>query len=136
MIEPINVDEDEEEITDEVYELKRKEKGKIVEESKSTPSPTPIRSIRIHDTLVSSDTKKPQELTAISTPSSLNSSSTKLSNTNRRYGYLLGHLKAMFMERKSFNTLADHLQDVMVKSLPVMVDKHIKEQVTQQVPEQ
>ncbi|GKF24575.1 hypothetical protein Tco_0076897, partial [Tanacetum coccineum] len=57
---PVNVNEDKEEIIDEVYELKRKEKGKIVEESKSTPSPTPIRSIRIHDTLVSSDTKKPQ----------------------------------------------------------------------------
>ncbi|GJV26504.1 hypothetical protein Tco_1379199 [Tanacetum coccineum] len=53
-----------------------------------------------------------------------------------RYGYLFGHLKARFMERKSFNTLADHLQDVMVESLPLMVDKHIKEQVTQQVLEQ
>ncbi|GJV87118.1 hypothetical protein Tco_1531056 [Tanacetum coccineum] len=157
---PVNVDEDEEEITNEVYELKRREKRKIVEESKSTPSPTPIRSPRIHDTLVSSDTEKLHELTAISTPSSLSSSSTKLSNTNRllslfkaklgrfkhyksffqelqgRYGYLLGYLKARFMERKSFNTLADHLQDVMVESLPIMVDKHIKEQVTQQVPEQ
>ncbi|GJY70619.1 hypothetical protein Tco_0474322 [Tanacetum coccineum] len=40
------------------------------------------------------------------------------------------------MEKKSFNTLADHLQDVMVESLPIMVDTHIKEQVTQQVPEQ
>ncbi|GKF11316.1 hypothetical protein Tco_0049242, partial [Tanacetum coccineum] len=59
---PVNVNEEEEEITDEVYELKRREKGKIVEESKSTPFPTPIRSPRIHTDLVSSDTEKLQEL--------------------------------------------------------------------------
>ncbi|GJY19579.1 hypothetical protein Tco_0391070 [Tanacetum coccineum] len=40
----------------------RMEKGKIVEESRSTPFPTPIRSPRIHSDLVSSDTKKLQEL--------------------------------------------------------------------------
>ncbi|GKG56283.1 hypothetical protein Tco_0577358, partial [Tanacetum coccineum] len=34
---PVNVNEEEEEITNEVYELKRMEKGKIVEESRSTP---------------------------------------------------------------------------------------------------
>ncbi|GJS85527.1 hypothetical protein Tco_0752068 [Tanacetum coccineum] len=32
--------------------------------------------------------------------------------------------------------LADHLQEVMVESLPTMVDTHIKEQVKKQVPEQ
>ncbi|GJX26315.1 hypothetical protein Tco_0232611 [Tanacetum coccineum] len=53
----VNVNE-EEEITDEVYELKRREKGKIVEESRSTSSPTPIRSPRIHTDLVSSNTEK------------------------------------------------------------------------------
>ncbi|GJX16970.1 retrovirus-related pol polyprotein from transposon TNT 1-94 [Tanacetum coccineum] len=85
---PVNVNEEEEEIT-EVYELKRMEKGKIVEESRSIPFPTPIRSPRIHTNLVSSDTRKLQELT-----------------------------------------------EVMVESLPTMVDKHIKEQVKTQVPEQ
>ncbi|GKF94152.1 hypothetical protein Tco_0283852, partial [Tanacetum coccineum] len=44
----VNVNEEEEEITDKVYELKRMEKRKIVEESRSIPSPTPIRSPRIH----------------------------------------------------------------------------------------
>ncbi|GKE59342.1 hypothetical protein Tco_1498527, partial [Tanacetum coccineum] len=96
---PVNVNEEEEEITDEVYELKRREKGKIVEESRSILFPTPIRSPRIHTDLISSDTKKLQELT-------------------------------------SFDTLADHLQEVMVESLPTMVDTHIKEQVKKQVPEQ
>ncbi|GJW88873.1 hypothetical protein Tco_0164213 [Tanacetum coccineum] len=159
---PVNVNEEEEEITDEVYELKRREKGKIVEESRSTPFPTPIRSPRIHTDLVSSDTEKLQELTETVTkitPSS-RSSSTKLSHTNRllslfkakpahfkryknffqelqgRYTYLFEHLKARFLSRKSFDTLADHLQEVMVESLPTMVDTHIKEQVKKQVPEQ
>ncbi|GJQ92714.1 hypothetical protein Tco_0003853 [Tanacetum coccineum] len=36
----------------------------------------------------------------------------------------------------SFDTLADHLQEVMVESLPTMVDTHIKEQVKKQIPEQ
>ncbi|GJT49179.1 hypothetical protein Tco_0975336, partial [Tanacetum coccineum] len=40
------------------------------------------------------------------------------------------------MLMKSFDTLADHLQEVMVESLPTMVDKHIKEQVEKQVPAQ
>ncbi|GJT48696.1 hypothetical protein Tco_0974853 [Tanacetum coccineum] len=159
---PVNVNEEEEEITDEVYELKRREKGKIVEESRNTPFPTPIRSPRIHTDLVSSDTKKLKELTVTDTTPTPSSSSlnTKLSTTNRllslfkakparfkrynsffqelqgRYGYLFEYLRAKFLSRKSFDTLADHLQEVMVKSLPTMVHKHIKEQVEKQVHEQ
>ncbi|GJY79648.1 hypothetical protein Tco_0485449, partial [Tanacetum coccineum] len=53
-----------------------------------------------------------------------------------RYGYLFEHLKAKFLLRKSFDTLTDHLQEVMVESLPTMVDKHTKEQVEKQVPKQ
>ncbi|GJV03054.1 hypothetical protein Tco_1336623 [Tanacetum coccineum] len=53
-----------------------------------------------------------------------------------RYGYLFAHLRARFMPRKSFDTLADNLHDVMVETLPTIVDKHIKEQVIKQVPEQ
>ncbi|GJS16934.1 hypothetical protein Tco_0411406 [Tanacetum coccineum] len=113
---PVNVNEEEDEITDEVYELKRREKRKIVEESRNTQFPTPIRSPRTHTNLVSSDTEKLQELTG-------------------RYTYLFGHLKERFLLRKSFDTLADHLQEVMAESLPTMVDTHIKEQVKKQVPE-
>ncbi|GJT86127.1 hypothetical protein Tco_1067844 [Tanacetum coccineum] len=113
----VNVNEEEEEITDEMYELKRRKKGKIVKESRNTPFPTPIRSPRIHTDLVSLDTEKLQELKG-------------------RYGYLFEHLRAKFLSRNSFDTLADHLQEVMVESLPTMVDKHIKEQVEKQVPEQ
>ncbi|GKC58882.1 hypothetical protein Tco_1086480 [Tanacetum coccineum] len=59
---PVNVNEEEDEIIDEVYELKRMEKRKIVEESRSTPLPTPIRSPRTHTNLISLDTEKLQEL--------------------------------------------------------------------------
>ncbi|GJR16234.1 retrovirus-related pol polyprotein from transposon TNT 1-94 [Tanacetum coccineum] len=52
------------------------------------------------------------------------------------YGYLFVHIRARFMPRKSFDTLADNLHDVMVETLSAMVDKHIKEQVVKQVPEQ
>ncbi|GJZ76707.1 retrovirus-related pol polyprotein from transposon TNT 1-94 [Tanacetum coccineum] len=158
---PVNVTDEDEEITDEVYELKRREKGKNVEETRNSPIPTPIRSPRIHTNLVSSDTEKLQELT--DTPHTTSSSSLphkKLTKTNRllslfktkptrfkryksffhelqgRYGYLFAHLRERFMPRKSFDTLADNLHDVMVESLPDIVDKHVKKQVMQQVPEQ
>ncbi|GKC85751.1 hypothetical protein Tco_1141468 [Tanacetum coccineum] len=158
---PVNANDDDEEITDEVYELKRREKGKLVEETRNSPIPTPIRSPRIYTNLVSSDTKKLQEL--MDTPHTTSSSSSphkKLAKTNRhlslfktkptrfkcyksffhelqgRYGYLFLHLRARFMPRTSFATLADNLHDVMVETLPTMVDKHIKEQVMKQVPKQ
>ncbi|GJX78339.1 hypothetical protein Tco_0325150 [Tanacetum coccineum] len=159
---PVNVNEEEDEITDEVYELKQREKGKIIEESRSTPLPTPIRSPRTYTNLVSSDTEKLQELTVTHTQTTSSSrlQHTKLSRANRllslfkakparfkryknffqelqgRYTYLFEHLKQRFLSRKSFDTLADHLQEVMVESLPIIVDTHIKEQVKKQVPEQ
>nr|GEU33073.1 hypothetical protein [Tanacetum cinerariifolium] len=112
--------EEEDEITDEVYELKRNEKRKKVEESRITPFSTPIRSPRINTGLVSSDTEKLYELTEL----------------QGRYGYLFEHLRAKFMPRKSFVTLPDHLHEAMADSLATMIDKHIKEQVETQVPEQ
>ncbi|GKB36826.1 hypothetical protein Tco_0881768 [Tanacetum coccineum] len=112
---PANVNDDDEEITDEVHELKRREKGKLIEETRSSPIPTPIRSPRIHTNLISLDTDKLQELTDTSHTTSSSSSPHK---------------------KKLFNTLADNLHDVMVETLPTMVDKHIKEQVMKQVPEQ
>ncbi|GJR25280.1 hypothetical protein Tco_1101512 [Tanacetum coccineum] len=159
---PVNVNEEEEEITNEVYELKRREKGRIIEESRSTPFPTPNRSTKTHTNLVSSDIEKLQELTVTDTQTTTSSRSpnTKLSKTYRLlslfkakpawfkryknffqelqgcYTYLFGHLKERFLSMNSFDTLADHLQEVMVESLPTMVDTHIKEQVKKQVPEQ
>ncbi|GJV75728.1 hypothetical protein Tco_1507312 [Tanacetum coccineum] len=91
---PVNVNKEEEEITDEVYELNRREKRKILEESRSIPFPTLIRSPRIYTYPVSSDTKKLQELTEL----------------QGCYRYLFEHLRAKFFSRKSFDTLVDHLQ--------------------------
>ncbi|GKE74602.1 hypothetical protein Tco_1536643 [Tanacetum coccineum] len=130
---PVNVNEEEEEITDEVYELKRREKGKIVEESRSTPFPTPIRSPRIHTDLVSSDTEKLQKLTVTDTTPSSRSPSTNLSKINR----LLSLFKAKPARFKRYKNFFQELQgQVMVQSLPTMVDTHIKEQVKKQVTEQ
>ncbi|GJS08796.1 hypothetical protein Tco_0365592 [Tanacetum coccineum] len=127
---PVNVNDDDEEITDEVYELKRREKGKLIEETRNSPISTPIRSSRIHTNLVSLDTEKLQELTDTSHTTSLSISPHK-ELLLRYYIY-----RARFMPRKSFDTLADNIHDVMVETLPAMVDKHIKEQVVKQVPEQ
>ncbi|GJU82541.1 retrovirus-related pol polyprotein from transposon TNT 1-94 [Tanacetum coccineum] len=141
--------------------LVRREKGKLIEETRNSPIPTPIRSPRIHTNLVSLDIEKLQELTdTLHTTSSSSSPHKKLAKTNRIlslfkikpnrfkryksffhelqgcYGHLFAHLRERFMSRKSFDTLANNLHDVMVETLPAMVDKHIKEQVVKQVPEQ
>ncbi|GKG62505.1 hypothetical protein Tco_0634278, partial [Tanacetum coccineum] len=55
---PVNIIEEEEESAKDDSELKRREKGKEIEESKNTPSPTTTRSLWTHSTLISLDTKK------------------------------------------------------------------------------
>ncbi|GJV07166.1 hypothetical protein Tco_1344822 [Tanacetum coccineum] len=55
---PVNVDDEEDEISDEVFELRRRAKGKNVEESRISPIPSPTRSLRNLSTLVSLDTEK------------------------------------------------------------------------------
>nr|GEW49167.1 hypothetical protein [Tanacetum cinerariifolium] len=140
-----------------------REKGKHVEESSNTPSPTPIRSHKIHSTLISLDTEKLQELMETDPkPSSYTPSSSSPKPTlsmsqhilslfkpktgqfkryksffdelQGRYGYLLGHLKRRFLARKKFNVLAQHLQEVMEESLPNIVYDHVKELTKTQVP--
>ncbi|GKD02270.1 hypothetical protein Tco_1177244 [Tanacetum coccineum] len=54
----VNVDDEEDEITDEVFELRRRVKGKNAEETRISPIPSPTRSPRNLSTLVSSDTEK------------------------------------------------------------------------------
>ncbi|GJU33914.1 hypothetical protein Tco_1182268 [Tanacetum coccineum] len=97
------------------------EKGKHVDDIRNTPPPTTTRSPRISTNLVSSDIEKLQELTETDTiPSSStpSSSSSKLSATNR--------LLSLFKSTSKFNALARHLQDIMMESLPKMVDERIK----------
>ncbi|GJR49109.1 hypothetical protein Tco_1317212 [Tanacetum coccineum] len=57
---PVNVDDEDDEITDEVFELRRRAKGKNVEESRISPIPSPTRSPRNLSTLESLDTEKLQ----------------------------------------------------------------------------
>ncbi|GKA21478.1 hypothetical protein Tco_0701467 [Tanacetum coccineum] len=101
-VQPVNVIKEEEESAEDDYELRRREKGKDVEETRNTPPPTPTRSTTIHSNLISLDIEKLQELTENDpTPSSSTPSlsSSKLSAT----------------------------QQVMEESLPKMVDARVKE---------
>ncbi|GKA40449.1 hypothetical protein Tco_0733042 [Tanacetum coccineum] len=106
---PVNVDDEEEEIIDEVYELKRKEKGKIVEETRNSPIPTPTRS--------------PRNL----------SKSAYLPIPRNSYG---SERYSILHTPHQSDQLADDLHDVMVEMLPSMVKEHVREQVKKQVPEQ
>ncbi|GKB03578.1 reverse transcriptase domain-containing protein [Tanacetum coccineum] len=157
IVEPV-VSKDE--ITDEVFELRRRVKGKNVEETRISPIPSPTRSPRNLSTLVSSDTEKLQELTVTHPTPSSGSSKPKLTKTNRllslikakpnrfkryksffhelqgRYGYLFAHLKKRFMPRTSSDQLADNLHDVMMETLPSLVKEKVTEQVKKEVPAQ
>nr|GEU65964.1 hypothetical protein [Tanacetum cinerariifolium] len=78
----VNVNEYEKDSAEDDYELKRREKGKHVKETRNSPSPITIRSPRIHSSLISSDTKKLQELTVTDPkPSSSTPSSSSLKPT-------------------------------------------------------
>ncbi|GJS25200.1 hypothetical protein Tco_0453832 [Tanacetum coccineum] len=138
-VQPVNINKEEEESAEDDYKLKRREKGKHVEESRHTPSPTTIRSPRTHSTLISSDTEKLQELTetdskpSSSTPSSFSLKS-NITATNRLLSfYLFKHLKTRFMPRKKFNVLAQHLQEIMEVSLPTMINDAISNHIPSQV---
>ncbi|GJZ84041.1 hypothetical protein Tco_0649214 [Tanacetum coccineum] len=92
---------------------------KIVEESKDTPSPTTIRSPRIHSNPISLDTEKLQELTINDPPPS---SSTPSSSSPKPKLSTSQHILSLFMPRKKFHVLAQHLQEIMEESLPKMDD--------------
>ncbi|GKD13735.1 hypothetical protein Tco_1198142 [Tanacetum coccineum] len=149
----MNVDDEEDEITDEVFELRRRAKGKNVEESRISPIPSPTRSPRNLSTLVSSDTEKLQELTVTHPTPKLTKTNHLLSlikaKPNRfkryksffhelqgRYGYLFVHLKKRFMPRTSSDQLADNLHDVIMEMLPSLVKEKVTEQVKKEVPVQ
>nr|GEZ23622.1 hypothetical protein [Tanacetum cinerariifolium] len=130
---------EEEEAAKDDYELTRREKRKHVEESRSTPSPTTIRSPKTHSTLISLDTEKLQELTItdpppLSSTPSLFSPKSKISATNRLLSlFKPKQRRTRFMLRKKFNVLAQHLQEIMEESLPTMVDDRVKELAKTQV---
>ncbi|GJT89130.1 hypothetical protein Tco_1070847 [Tanacetum coccineum] len=123
--------EEEEESAEDDYELRRREKGKNVEEIRHTPSPTTIRSPRIHSTLISSDTEKLQELTIndplplSSTPSS---SSSKLSATN----CLLSLFKPKTGRFKRYKSFFDELQG----RYDIYITSQVNNAITNHIPSQ
>ncbi|GJU44800.1 hypothetical protein Tco_1202066 [Tanacetum coccineum] len=118
-----------------VLKLKRREKGKEIEESRTSLSPTPIRSHRIHSNLISSDIKKLRELTktdptsSSSIPSS-SSPSHDLSVSNR----LLSLFKAKPGRFRRYKSFFQELQEIMMEALPKLVDERIKRILQTQVP--
>ncbi|GJR25517.1 hypothetical protein Tco_1101749 [Tanacetum coccineum] len=135
---PVNVIEEEEESAEGEYELKRREKGKEIEESRNTPSPTTTRSLKTHSTLISSKTEKLQELTKIDTiPSSStpSSSSSKLSATNRLLSLLKpkpGRFKKLMrykenMECGNFRSkISSQVNDAITNHIPSQFDSSVR----------
>ncbi|GJW62827.1 hypothetical protein Tco_0112162 [Tanacetum coccineum] len=125
----IHNDDEEEESAGDEFELRQREKGKGIEESKDTYLPTLIRSPRTHIAPLSTDKETLQELTVITqdAPSSADketlqefmvidpppSSSSPKPKTGRF--------------RKSFHELARILQSIMEEALPSMVGDRVNE---------
>ncbi|GKF32719.1 hypothetical protein Tco_0102517, partial [Tanacetum coccineum] len=126
---------EDEEITDGVYELKRREKGKNVEEIRNSPIPTPIRSPRIHTNLVSSDTEKLQELT--DTPHTTSSSSSPHKNYKDE-GLILERqkakeetkrliAKAILHERRNIQAqISTQIKNAIANVIPSQVDASVR----------
>ncbi|GKD48509.1 hypothetical protein Tco_1277485, partial [Tanacetum coccineum] len=121
---PVNVDDEDDEITDEVFELRRRVKGKNVEETRISPIPSPTRSLRNLSTLVSSDTEKLQELMVThSTPSSegliLERKMTK-EETERLIS------KAILQERGRMQAhISSQIQNVIDNVIPSLVEASV-----------
>ncbi|GJY76764.1 hypothetical protein Tco_0481880 [Tanacetum coccineum] len=117
---PINVDDEEDEITDEVFELRRRAKGKNVKESRLSPIPSPTRSPRNLSTLVSSDTEKLQELTVTHpTPSSERKMTTE--ETERLIS------KAILNERGCMQKhISSRIQNAIDIAIPSLVDASVR----------
>ncbi|GJX20050.1 hypothetical protein Tco_0222727 [Tanacetum coccineum] len=131
------------------FELRRRERGKGIEDIKDTPLPTLIRSPRTYIALISLDKEILYELTVTTkdAPSSVDkeklkkltvtdptpSSSSPKPKTSRfkcsknhikhmggRYDFLFEHLNKSFMPRKSFTELAAMLHSTLKEVLPSM----------------
>ncbi|GJY44375.1 hypothetical protein Tco_0432588 [Tanacetum coccineum] len=139
IVPPVNVDDEEDEITDEVFELRRRVKGKNVEETRISPIPSPTRSPRNLSTLVSSDTEKLQELTFTKTNPSFIIDQGRTNTHSKRYmsffhelhGRMVTYLhisRKGSLPRTSIGNFLDNLHDVIMKRLPqALVKEESKE---------
>ncbi|GJZ72656.1 hypothetical protein Tco_0636802 [Tanacetum coccineum] len=133
VVQPVNVIEEEEESTKDDYEFRRRVKGKHVEESRHTLSPTTIRSLRIHSTLISSDIEKLNELTVTdSTPSS----SLPKPSYSIKPSYSLQPKTGCFKWHKSFfEQLKDAIQRER-ENIRAEFTSQINNVITNQIPSQ
>ncbi|GJS88948.1 hypothetical protein Tco_0771584 [Tanacetum coccineum] len=122
IVRPVNVDDEEDEITDEVFELRRRVKGKNVEENSISPIPSPTRSPRILYSWIFGYEK----LQGIEAKPIQFKDTRVLSELQGRYGYLFAHLKKRFMPRTSSDQLADNLHDVLMETLPSLVKEKVR----------
>ncbi|GJU73402.1 integrase, catalytic region, zinc finger, CCHC-type containing protein [Tanacetum coccineum] len=119
VVQPVNVIEEVEESAEYDYELRRRVKGKHIEESMNTPSPTPLRSPSNYSTLIYSDTDKLQELTF--TDPKPSSSTPSLSSLKQSYSLQpkTGHFKRY---KSFFKQLKDsQVKEVTKTTVPVYV---------------
>ncbi|GJZ08152.1 hypothetical protein Tco_0542435 [Tanacetum coccineum] len=132
VVTPININEEEEETTDDGYELRQREKGKQeltkndLTPSSSTPSSSPPKSkLSATNRLLSIFKAKPGHLRHYKS---------FFQELQGRYGYLFEHLSTKFMPRWKFNKVAHRLQEIILDSLPKLVDDHILIFLKKQVP--
>ncbi|GJV12593.1 hypothetical protein Tco_1354134 [Tanacetum coccineum] len=125
-VQPVNVNEEEEESAKDDCELKRRGKGKhkLHELTVNDPPPSTPSSSSPKSNLSAS-----QHILSLFKPNTSRFKRYKslFDELQGRYRYLFEHLKTRFMPRKKYHELAHHLQEVMEESLPKMANTHVKE---------
>ncbi|GJY69086.1 hypothetical protein Tco_0472068 [Tanacetum coccineum] len=121
-VQPVNVNEEEEESAEDDYELKRMEKGKLTVNDPPPSFSTPS------SYLPKSKLSPTNRLLSLFKPKTRHFKHYKsfFDELQGCYEYLFEHLKIRFTPRKKFHVLAQHLQDIMEESLPKMVDFSVK----------
>ncbi|GKB32847.1 hypothetical protein Tco_0872248 [Tanacetum coccineum] len=103
----------------------RREKGKIVKETRNSPIPTPMRSPRIHTNLVSSDTEKLQELTDTHTIPSSKGLILERQKAKEETERLIA--KAILQERGSIQAqISTQIENAIANVIPSQVDASMK----------
>ncbi|GJS66164.1 hypothetical protein Tco_0680728 [Tanacetum coccineum] len=104
-------------------ESPKKGKGKHVEESRSTPSPTIIRSPRIHSTIISSDNDKLQELTVHAEKEVQCACLT----STRNHGRVIAQNDAIQQERENLWTeISSQINNAITNHIPSQVDSSVR----------
>ncbi|GJU55194.1 hypothetical protein Tco_1228908 [Tanacetum coccineum] len=140
---PVNVDDEEDEITDEVFNLRRRAKGKNERSLWISPILHQLdhleslysRSSRSDSFLCTKVSQKQSDFyhDQFKTKSIQRYKTSFHEITRNDMVYLFAHLKKRFMPRTSSDQLADNLHDVMMETLPSLVKEKVTEQVKKEV---